>query len=315
MADQTCNPQHVTQALGIQATGPRTVIVPADPIIWDARTSYEYLTLVASTDFGQGYVSKQDVPSGTPLTDTDYWIPVASYNAQLAVIQGDVAEINSNLDTLSTKVSDHTTDVINALEYYTDDIGKTINTLVSQGHSNIYIPAGTYTASTTVNLVDKTGVTIWSDYSVNTYTGSNGGCVINQTHQGAMFNLIGATSCAIKGIKIVGKNLTYACGFVLGTTPTTQYSQYNSLENCAVVYNEADVDTYGFYDCQGEILSSLCSRTSVPLGPESTPSTRNRPYHTNSPVSARAAATAASPSKCFPIPIFAHILFVQNDWF
>lgn len=102
MANQTCNPQIVTQALGIQATGPRTVIVPADPIIWDERTSYEYLTLVASTDFGQGYVSKKDVPSGTPLTNTDYWIPVASYNAQLSQIQQQMGQISQSVDQIET---------------------------------------------------------------------------------------------------------------------------------------------------------------------------------------------------------------------
>lgn len=99
MADQTCNPSIITQALGIQATGPRTVIVPADPIIWDAETSYEYLTLVASTDFGQAYISKRDVPAGTALTDTDYWIQAASYNAQLAAIQGQLNELTSDLAT------------------------------------------------------------------------------------------------------------------------------------------------------------------------------------------------------------------------
>lgn len=83
----TCDVNLVQNALGIQQTGPRTVIVPADPIIWSADTSYEYLTLVATTDFGQAYISKRDVPAGTPLTNTEYWIPAASYNAQLAAIQ------------------------------------------------------------------------------------------------------------------------------------------------------------------------------------------------------------------------------------
>lgn len=97
MANQTCNPSILTQALGITATGPRTVIVPADPIIWDAETSYEYLTLVASTDFGQAYISKRDVPAGTELTNTEYWIPAASYNAQLAQIQKGMAQFNTDL--------------------------------------------------------------------------------------------------------------------------------------------------------------------------------------------------------------------------
>lgn len=94
----TCDVALIQNSLGIQQTGPRTVIVPADPIIWEDDKSYEYLTLVASTDFGQGYVSKKDVPAGTPLTDTDYWIPVAQYNAQLAQIQRNIADMQQSID-------------------------------------------------------------------------------------------------------------------------------------------------------------------------------------------------------------------------
>lgn len=92
-----CDVSITQNALGIQQTGPRTVIVPADPIIWDAGTSYEYLTLVASAGFGQAYISKKDVPSGTPLTNTEYWIPAASYNAQLTEIQRQISALTSSV--------------------------------------------------------------------------------------------------------------------------------------------------------------------------------------------------------------------------
>ena len=94
----TCDVNIVQNALGIQQTGPRTVIVPADPIIWSAKRSYEYLTLVASADFGQAYISKRDVPAGTSLTNTDYWIPAAQYNAQLAEIQRNLAAIAPDVE-------------------------------------------------------------------------------------------------------------------------------------------------------------------------------------------------------------------------
>ena len=93
-----CTPNIVLQGVAIQQTGPRTVIVPADPIEWSNSTSYEYLTLVSTVDYGQGYVSKKDVPAGTPLTDTEYWIPVASFNAQVAQVQKQVAQIVSDLN-------------------------------------------------------------------------------------------------------------------------------------------------------------------------------------------------------------------------
>ena len=84
---------------GNKTYGPRTVIVPADPIIWSAETSYPYLTLVASADFGQSYISKKDVPSGTPLENTDYWIPAAQFNAQLAKLQN---ELNASIGAINS---------------------------------------------------------------------------------------------------------------------------------------------------------------------------------------------------------------------
>lgn len=106
-----CDVSVIQNALGIQQTGPRTVIVPADPIIWSAGTSYEYLTLVTSTDFGQAYISKRDVPAGTPLTNAEYWIPAAQYNAQLAQIQTNISGINAQLTTLADDVANLKNDV------------------------------------------------------------------------------------------------------------------------------------------------------------------------------------------------------------
>ena len=97
----TCDVNILKSALGIQQTGPRTVIVPADPIIWDAGTSYEYMTLVASADFAQAYISKKDVPAGTQLTNTEYWIPAATFNAQLAHILAQLAT-KADADTVET---------------------------------------------------------------------------------------------------------------------------------------------------------------------------------------------------------------------
>ena len=90
MAD--CIPNIIQNGVAVQQTGPRTVIIPADPLIWSASTNYEYLTLVASENFANGYVSKKDVPAGTPLTNTEYWIPVANFNAQLANLTQQLAD-------------------------------------------------------------------------------------------------------------------------------------------------------------------------------------------------------------------------------
>ena len=177
MANQTCNPSIITQALGITATGPRTVIVPADPIIWDEGTSYEYLTLVASTDFGQGYVSKRDVPSGTPLTNTDYWIPVASYNAQLAQLQEDMTSATSEIDSIKEfeKRFDY-----NVLDYGADPTGEAssssaFNSAIAAANDNfadgttpcVYVPAGKYLIDATVTVPATVKVVFYEGCTVN----------------------------------------------------------------------------------------------------------------------------------------------------
>lgn len=93
LKDNGCNMIPANGPFGNRTIGPRTVIVPADPIIWDEGSSYEYLTLVASEDFGQSYISKKDVPAGTQLTNTEYWIPAAMFNAQLAAIMAQLAYV------------------------------------------------------------------------------------------------------------------------------------------------------------------------------------------------------------------------------
>lgn len=43
---------------------------------WNAQTNYEVLDLVSDDDRTVFYIAKQDVPAGTVLTNTDYWVVV-----------------------------------------------------------------------------------------------------------------------------------------------------------------------------------------------------------------------------------------------
>lgn len=143
--DYGCDMIPVNGPFGNRTIGPRTVIVPADPIIWDEGTSYPYLTLVASEDFGQSYVSKKDVPAGTPLANTEYWIPAAQFNAQLAQIMKDLGTINDNIAVRT---------VFNVPEMYgakgdgvTNDTAA-LNTWLASGASLALSPGKTYLFST-----------------------------------------------------------------------------------------------------------------------------------------------------------------------
>lgn len=60
---------------------------------WDATKSYEYLTTVSSGN--NSYTSRQNVPAGTPLTNTDYWMQTGNYGAQLTEIEEDIQTIKN----------------------------------------------------------------------------------------------------------------------------------------------------------------------------------------------------------------------------
>lgn len=68
--------------------GARYVPLFADPIDWDNTLEYEPLTVVL--DQGASYVSRQWVPAGVDILNTDYWILWADYNAQIAAYRAEV---------------------------------------------------------------------------------------------------------------------------------------------------------------------------------------------------------------------------------
>lgn len=62
----------------------------ADPITWDITRQYERLTVVLDNN-GNGYISRQAVPSGIALTNTDYWTQIFSFEEVANRIRAGVA--------------------------------------------------------------------------------------------------------------------------------------------------------------------------------------------------------------------------------
>ena len=79
----------------------------ADPIQWDDTRQYEQLTVVQYQ--GATYVSKQIVPIGIQITDTNYWIRWADFNAQLEQYRQEVRAMDG-------RVTQAESDAGNALE-------------------------------------------------------------------------------------------------------------------------------------------------------------------------------------------------------
>ena len=66
------------------------VIKFADPIAWDITEQYTALTVVVDSD-GTAYLSKQPVPAGIAITDTDYWLPIFNYDDNINELRSQIA--------------------------------------------------------------------------------------------------------------------------------------------------------------------------------------------------------------------------------
>lgn len=76
-----------------------------ESIAWDNSKPYEPLTIVLNE--GNSYTSRQFVPAGIPLTDSDFWAQTGNYDAQLASYQESVDEFmqgaQDGFDAIETK--------------------------------------------------------------------------------------------------------------------------------------------------------------------------------------------------------------------
>lgn len=75
--------------------GNRYVPVFADPVEWDSLRAYENLTIV--TYQGTSYTSRKNVPAGTALSNTEYWVPTGNYNAQVEQYRQEVVALGSRV--------------------------------------------------------------------------------------------------------------------------------------------------------------------------------------------------------------------------
>lgn len=80
-----------------------------ESFIWDGG-AYEHLTIVM-TEGGQTYMSRCEVPAGTPLTDTHYWAKFAEFNAQFALLQRIVEEYSGRITQAQSDASSALTQV------------------------------------------------------------------------------------------------------------------------------------------------------------------------------------------------------------
>lgn len=78
-----------------QYVGARYVPLFADPLTWDITKTYEPLTIVYYQ--GNSYTSRQAVPAGIDITNTDFWALTGNYNAQIEQYRTEVQTFDGRI--------------------------------------------------------------------------------------------------------------------------------------------------------------------------------------------------------------------------
>lgn len=90
-----------------QYIGARYVPLFADPIDWDSTKHYEPLTIVYHQ--GNSFTSKQFVPTGIDITNTDYWALTGNYNAQVEQYRREVQPFDGRITANAQAIADEVT--------------------------------------------------------------------------------------------------------------------------------------------------------------------------------------------------------------
>ena len=78
-----------------------TINIP-DQITWDITKQYTRNTLVIDYD-GTAYLSKQPVPVGIAITNTDYWMPIFNYDDSINTLRDNIAANERNNTTATAE--------------------------------------------------------------------------------------------------------------------------------------------------------------------------------------------------------------------
>lgn len=171
---------------------------------WSNSVAYEALSIVS---YGNNtYTSKKPVPVGTLPTNTDYWALTGNYNGQIAQLQSDVSDLQSEVSNMK---------IFNVRDYGAVGDGVTNDTAALQAAVSdlnvnggvLYFPRGSYNLHGTLRITAEkvmiAGVGVHASY-------------IKQYDDVTAIHVEKSDSSAYHGIRIQDLGILY-----MGATPTT----------------------------------------------------------------------------------------------
>lgn len=126
-----------------QYIGARYVPLFAEPIAWSDQKEYEPLTIVL--DKGNSYTSRQFVPKGIDISNTEFWANTGNYNAQIEQYRKEVGQVKVTVQELANKTS-YSFDSVDDMVKYDLPVGATA--ITASFHKDTNIGGGIYTIGT-----------------------------------------------------------------------------------------------------------------------------------------------------------------------
>lgn len=74
-----------------------------DPIAWNITTQYERNVIVKDPNTGVLYISRQPVPQGISLTNTDYWIEIGDLSYDIAFLKDSICPVDEGTSLTATQ--------------------------------------------------------------------------------------------------------------------------------------------------------------------------------------------------------------------
>ena len=108
-----------------QYIGSRYVPIFADPAEWSSAKEYEPLTIVMHE--GNSFTSKQFVPVGIGIDNTDFWAETGNYNAQVEAYRNDVQRYHNEFGDFREEIEGDIEDINQGIEDFQSETSDTIN--------------------------------------------------------------------------------------------------------------------------------------------------------------------------------------------
>lgn len=156
-----------------QYIGSRYVPMFADPPEWDSTRTYEPLTIVLNK--GNSYTSRQFVPVGVELTNTDYWLETGNYNAQVEQYRQTVIDVQEQVTTNTENIANNTENIATITPFDSIPTTNSNKGVTSDGIFNAFDNIGGYMPLTLIGRINYAEKSFYA----NGYTNAQAGVYYN----------------------------------------------------------------------------------------------------------------------------------------